>query len=217
MDEAALRQAICDIGRRLYDRRLVAAWDGNISARLSDGRIVCSPTMICKGLLQPGELCVVDPSGQQISGPHPRTSELSLHLVIYRERSDVHAVVHAHPPHATAFAVTGTPIPNGILAEVEVFLGVVPTVNYLLPGTTAFAESVAPYLDRTNTLLLANHGTVAFGPNLDRAWGQTEILDAYCKILVLARNLGPATHFTSTQMQELFALKRRIGLDDPRT
>jgi L-fuculose-phosphate aldolase len=136
--------------------------------------------------------------------------------VIYRERPDVHAVVHAHPPHATAFAVTGTPIPSGILAEVEVFLGVVPTVNYLLPGTATFAESVVPHLDRTNTLLLANHGTVALGPNLDRAWGQTEILDAYCKILLLARTLGPVATFTSAQIQELLALKRRIGLDDPR-
>jgi L-fuculose-phosphate aldolase len=217
MDERALRQAICAIGRRMHDRGLVAAWDGNISARLPDGHVLCTPTMVSKGFVTADELCVVDTDCRQISGPKARTTELLLHLVIYRERSDVQAVVHAHPPHACAFAITGTPIPNGALAEVEVFLGVVPTVGYTLPGTSAFAESVVPHLDRTNTLLLANHGSVAFGPSLDQAYGQTEILDAYCRILLLARNLGPAKLFTKEQVGELLALKKRLGYADSRT
>jgi L-fuculose-phosphate aldolase len=217
MDEQELRQAICVIGRRMHDRGLVAAWDGNISARLPDGRVLCTPTMVSKGLVTPDELCVVDADCRQMSGPRARTSELLLHLVIYRERPDVHAVVHAHPPHACAFAITGTPIPNGILAEVEVFLGIVPTVGYTLPGTSAFAESVAPHLGGTNTLLLANHGSVAFGPSLDQAYGQTEILDAYCRILLLARTLGTVRPFTNKQIGELLALKKRLGYSDPRS
>jgi L-fuculose-phosphate aldolase len=216
MTEDDLRHEICRIGQRLYSRGLVAAWDGNISARLSSNRFLCTPTMVSKGDLKPNQLCVVDASGNKLSGPLARTSEILMHLVIFRERRDVHAVVHSHPPHACAFAVTGTAIPNGVVAEVEVFLGVVPTVAYTLPGTAAFAESLAPLLNRTNTLLLANHGSVSFGDTLERAYGQTEILDAYCRILLLSRSLGPTQQLSERQIEELLALKRQMGYLDPR-
>ncbi len=216
MGERELREAVCDIGRRLHERAFVAAWDGNISHRLPDGSFLCTPTLCPKGRLRPEELCTVDADGRQLSGPRGRTSEILLHLAIYRHRPDVRAVVHAHPPHATAFAITGEPIPNGVLAEVEYFLGVVPTVPYETPGTAKFAESVVPFLDRTNTLILANHGTVSFAETLERAWGYTEILDAFCRILLLARPLGPPRRLTDAQVAELVALKRRAGYDDPR-
>ncbi len=172
--------------------------------------------MLSKGDLRPDDLCIVDLTGRQLAGGRSRTSEILLHLAIYRSRPDVSAVVHAHPPHATAFAVTGTPIPNGILAEVEVFLGVVPSVAYCLPGTAEFAESIVPWLRGTNTILLKNHGAVAFGESLDRAYGQMEILDAYCQILILARALGPPRELAAEQIAELLALKRRLGFDDAR-
>lgn len=172
--------------------------------------------MVCKGDLTPEMLCVVDRNGNQVSGPRSRTSEILLHLVIYRERPEVQAIVHAHPPHATAFAVTGTPIPNGVLAEVEVFLGTVPTVAYTLPGTAVFAESAVPHLNRTNTLLLANHGAVTFGPTLEWAFGRMEILDAYCQMLIQARSLGQIQLLSSANIAELLELKARMGLDDPR-
>src|SRR5436309_3113283 len=156
MGERELREAICDVGRRLHDRGFVAAWDGNISARLPDGTVLCTPTMCSKGRLKSDDLCVVNDAGESVRGPRGRTSEILLHLAIYRHRPDVHAVVHTHAPHAVAFAATGTPVPNGVLAEVEYFLGVVPTVPYLTPGTQAFADSVVPYLDRTVALVLAN-------------------------------------------------------------
>lgn len=216
MDDGRLRESICAVGRKLYERRLVAAWDGNISARLPNGEILCTPTMVCKGGLTPDLLCVVDRQGRQVGGTQARTSEILLHTVIYRERADVMAIVHAHPPHATAFAVTGTPIPNGVLAEVEVFLGVVPTVDYLLPGTAAFAESVVPHLNRTDTLVLANHGAVAFGPTLDWAYGRMEILDAYCQILIQARALGPTQSLSAAAVEELLDLKTILGLHDAR-
>lgn len=216
MNEETIRREICRIGQRLYSRGLVAAWDGNISARLGVNRFLCTPTMVSKGDLKPDDLCIVDEHGEKICGSLGRTSEILMHLVIYRERQDVHAVVHSHPPHASAFAVTGMPIPNGILAEVEVFLGVVPTVAYTLPGTKEFAESLTPHLDRTNTLLLASHGVVSFGNSLERAYGQTEILDSYCRILTLAQSIGSPQRLTEEQMRELLALKQRMGYLDPR-
>lgn len=205
------------MGRRLHDRGFVAAWDGNISARLPDGTFLCTPTMCSKGRLRCEELCVVDWAGKQLKGPRGRTSEILLHLAIFKHRTDVQAVVHSHAPHATAFAVAGEPLPTGVLAEAEYFLGLVPTVPYTLPGTQAFADSVAPYLDRTCALILANHGIVTFGPTLELAWGYTEILDAYCRILLLSRSLGGPTNLTDAEVAELLALKRKAGYDDPRS
>jgi L-fuculose-phosphate aldolase len=209
VSEQELREAICDVGRRLHDRGFVAAWDGNITARLTDGSFLCTPTMCCKGRLRPEELCVVDGAGNQLQGPRPRTSEILLHLSIYRHRPDVQAIVHSHAPHATAFAVSGKPILGGVLAEAEYFLGRVPTVPYTLPGTQLFADSVRPFLDGTFALILANHGAVTFGPSLELAWGYTEVLDAYCRVLLLAQPLGPPKQLSLAQIAELAELRRR--------
>lgn len=207
MDERELREAICDIGRRLHERGFVAAWDGNISGRLGDDRFLCTPTMCSKGRLVPGELCIVNDTGALIEGPRPRTSEILLHLSIYRHRPDVQAVVHSHAPHATAFAISGEPVPSGILAEAEYFLGKVPTAPYVLPGTQAFADAVVPHLPGTRALLLANHGIVTFGPTLELAWGYTEVLDAYCKILLLGRALGSPHRLTAEEIYQLAKLR----------
>src|SRR5437763_8059003 len=207
MGERELREATCDVGRRLHDRGFVAAWDGNISARLPGDTFLCTPTMCSKGRLRADELCVVDAAGGQLGGPRGRTSEILLHLSIYRHRPDVHAVVHSHAPHATAFAVSGEPIPTGVLAEAEYFLGAVPTVPYTLPGTQAFADSVVPFLDGTRALILANHGAVTFGPTLELAWGYTEVLDAYCRVLLLTRAIGPPRRLTDAEVAALAALR----------
>ena len=204
------------MGRRLSERGYATSYEGNLSARLPDGTVLCTPTMRAKALLTPADLCTVGLDGRQLSGPRPRTSEILMHLAIYRHRADVAAVVHAHPPHATAFAVAGEPVPNGVLAEVEVYLGVVPTVGYETPGTQKFADLVVPHLDRTNTLLLANHGSVSFATTLEQALAFTEILDAYCRVLLLARSLGGAKTLTQGQVTELLDLKRRMGFADPR-
>jgi L-fuculose-phosphate aldolase len=209
MGEQELREAICDVGRRLHERGFVAAWDGNISARLPDGSFLCTPTMCSKGRLVPGELCVVGDAGQQLRGARARTSEILLHLSIYRHRPDVNAVVHSHAPHATAFAISGEPIPAGVLAEAEYFLGPVPTIPYVLPGTKLFADSVVPFLNGACALILANHGAVTFGPTLELAWGYTEVLDAYCRILLLSRAIGPPLILSAAQVAELAELKRR--------
>jgi len=211
-----LKQQICEIGRRVYEKGFAAANDGNISIRVGDNEVLCSPTMICKGFMKPEDLCAVDLDGNQIAGTRKRTSEILLHLTIMKHRPDVRAVVHCHPPHATAFAVAGEPIPQCVLPEVEVFMGEVPIAPYETPGGQKFADTVLPFLDSTNTIILTNHGTVSFGNSLEDAYWKTEILDAYCRILLLAKQLGPIQYFSERETRELLDLKQKLGFDDPR-
>jgi L-fuculose-phosphate aldolase len=211
-----LKELICEIGRRVYAKGFAAANDGNISIRLNDREVLCSPTMMSKGFLKPEDLCVVDYEGKQLAGTRKRSSEILLHLSVYKHRPDVNAVVHCHPPHATAFAVAGEPVPNCVLPEVEVFLGEVPTAVYETPGTQKFADTIVPLLKSSNTIILANHGTVTFGPDLEKAYWNSEIIDAYCKILILSKQLGRVNYFNDQQTQELLALKKRLGYDDQR-
>ncbi len=216
INEFKLKEQICEIGRRVYARGFAAANDGNISYRLNDREILCTPTMMCKGFMKCEDLCKVDYEGKQFAGTRKRSSEILLHLAVYKQRPDVMAVVHCHPPHATAFAVAGEPVPQCILPEVEVFLGEVPTAVYETPGTQKFADTIVPHLKASNTIILANHGTVTFGPDLEKAYWNSEIIDAYCKILILARQLGRVNYFSERQTKELLELKKRLGYDDVR-
>ena len=210
------KELICEIGRRVYNKGFAAANDGNISIRVGENEVLCSPTMICKGFMKPEDICAVDLDGKQIAGTRKRTSEILLHLSIMRHRPDVKAVVHCHPPHATAFAVAGEAIPQCVLPEVEVFMGEVPIAPYETPGGQKFADTVVPFLKATNTIILRNHGTVSFGKDLQDAYWKTEILDAYCRILLLAKQLGPIEYFPREKTVELLELKKRLGFDDPR-
>ncbi|MCS6852244.1 MAG: class II aldolase/adducin family protein [Gemmataceae bacterium] len=216
MNEYKLREQICEIGRRVYAKGFAAANDGNISVRLNDREVLCTPTMMSKGYLKPEDLCVVDYEGKQLRGTRKRSSEILLHLAVYRHNPAVQAVVHCHPPHATAFAVAGEPIPKCVLPEVEVFLGEVPIAEYETPGTQKFADTIVPFVQKCNTIILANHGTVTFGPDLEKAYWYSEIIDAYCRILILARQLGRVNYFSEKQTRELLELKKRLGYDDPR-
>jgi L-fuculose-phosphate aldolase len=216
MNEYKLKEHICEIGRRVYARGFAAANDGNISIRLNDKEVLCTPTMVCKGFLKCEDMCVVDYEGKQLRGTRKRSSEILLHLAVYKHNPAVQAVVHCHPPHATAFAVAGEPIPKCVLPEVDVFLGEVPIAVYETPGTQKFAETIVPFVKKCNTIILANHGTVSFGPDLEKAYWNSEIIDAYCRILILARQLGRVNYFTDQQTKELLDLKKRLGYDDPR-
>jgi len=211
-----LKEQICEIGRRVYDKGFAAANDGNISIRVGENEVLCSPTMICKGFMTPDDICAVDLDGNQIAGKRKRTSEILLHLTIMKQRPDVKAVVHCHPPHATAFAVAGEPIPQCVLPEVEVFMGEIPIAPYETPGGQKFADTVLPFLKGTSTVILKNHGTVSFGKDLQEAYWKTEILDAYCRILLLAKQLGNVDYFNERETRELLDLKKRLGFDDPR-
>ncbi|HET6423342.1 MAG TPA: class II aldolase/adducin family protein [Planctomycetaceae bacterium] len=217
INDRKLKELICEIGRRVYNKGFAAANDGNISIRVGENEVLCSPTMICKGFMTPDDICAVDMEGKQIAGKRKRTSEVLLHLEIMRHRPDVKAVVHCHPPHATAFAVAREPIPQCILPEIEVFMGEVPIAPYETPGGQKFAETVTPFVKNgVNTIILTNHGTVTFGADLEQAYWKTEILDAYCRILLLAKQLGKVTYLNERESVELLDLKKKLGFDDPR-
>jgi L-fuculose-phosphate aldolase len=155
-------------------------------------------------------------TGKQIAGNKKRSSEALLHLEIYKQRADVKSVVHCHPPHATAFAVAREPIPQCVLPEVEVFLGDVPITKYETPGGQAFADTIIPFVDKCNVMILANHGTVSFGESVERAYWWTEILDAYCRILMLSQQLGRVNYLDQQKSRELLELKDKWGFSDPR-
>src|SRR6476660_1366528 len=215
-NEYQIKEQICEIGRRLYAKGFAAANDGNITYRLNAKEILCTPTMVSKGFLKPEDICKVDYDGKQLAGSRKRTSEVLLHLAVYKNRPDIKAVVHCHPPHATAFAVAHEPIPKCVLPEVEVFLGEVPVAKYETPGDQRFADTIVPYVKDCNTIILANHGTVTFGPTLEKAYWNSEIIDAYCRILILAKQLGRVQHFSEEKTRELLNLKKTLGYDDPR-
>ncbi len=216
MNVHKIKQDICDIGRRIYNKGFAAANDGNITVRVGENEVLCTPTMHSKGFLKPDDISTIDFTGKQIAGRKKRSSEALLHLEIYRQRPDVKSVVHCHPPHATAFAIAREPIPQCVLPEVEVFLGDVPITRYETPGGQAFADTIQPFVDRTNVIILANHGTVSFGENVERAYWWTEILDAYCRMLMLAKQLGGVNYLSAQKSRELLELKDKWGFSDPR-
>jgi L-fuculose-phosphate aldolase len=211
-----IKQDICDIGRRIYNRQFAAANDGNITVRVSENEVLCTPTLHCKGFLKPDDIALIDMNGNQIAGRKKRSSEALLHLEIYRQREEIKSVVHCHPPHATAFAIAREPIPQCILPEVEVFLGDVPITKYETPGGQAFADTIIPFVQQTNVMILANHGTVSYGETVEQAYWWTEILDSYCRMLMLARQLGHVSYLSGEKSQELLDLKQQWGYKDPR-
>ena len=166
--------------------------------------------------MKPDDLCIVDMEGKQISGKRKRTSEIMLHLAIMKERPEIKSVVHCHPPHATAFGIAREPVPQCVLPEVEIFLGDVPIAKYEIPGGQEFADTILPFVHKTNVIILANHGTVSFGETVEKAYWWTEILDAYCRMLMLARGLGKINYFTEPEAKALLELKEKWGFKDPR-
>ena len=215
-DANELKLQMCDIGRRIYQKGFAAANEGNLSARLDANRVLCTPTLHCKGFLEPDDICTVDMQGHQLEGKRKRTSEVMLHLEIYRRRPEVDSVVHCHPPHATAFAVAREAIPTCVLPEPDIFLGEVPIAPYETPGGTKFAETILPFVDDTSIIVLANHGTVSYEQGLEKAYWLTEILDAYCRILILAHQLGNVEFLSLDKGRELLAMRKEWGFDDAR-
>ncbi len=217
IQEFKIKQEICEIGRRLYAKGFAAANDGNISYRISDKEVLCTPTLICKGFMKPEDICKVDMSGNQLEGRKKRTSEVLLHLEIYKQDPKVRSVMHCHPPHATAFSIAGEEIPTCVLPEVEVFLGPIPTAVYETPGAQNFADTIRPHIGKAKIVVLKNHGTVAWGETLEQAFWWTEILDAYCRMLMFAKQIGRVERISVPKVKELLDLKEKFGItDDPR-
>src|SRR5687768_8390857 len=215
MDEQTARREIVNIGRLLYDRSYVVSSDGNVSVRLDDGRIVATPTMMCKGRMTEDSLAVTDSSGKPLTDRKP-SSELQMHLLIYEERPDVRAVCHAHPPHGTAFAVAGLAIDQPILSEVILTLGCVPLAEYGTPSTDELTEAMRPLVKYHNALLMANHGAVAYGADLWQAFDRLETLEHTAKIAILARALGGARNLAPDSIEKLINVRERAGYLDER-
>lgn len=200
--------------RQLAAQGLIAGRDGNLSVRLSGGGVLVTPSGRIKSLLAPADMVEVDLSGKprRRSARKP-TSELDLHLRILRQRPDVQAVVHAHPPAATGFAVAGEEIPGNLLPELIFVVGPVPLVPFGMPGTPELGDRIAPYLEdrRNQALLLANHGAVTLGRTLDEAWIRMESLEHAARIITAARTLGEPKPLSARAVETLEALRERDG------
>jgi L-fuculose-phosphate aldolase len=213
----AIKKEICSVGRKLWMRQFVDGNGGNISYRIGPNEVLCSPTLVSKYDLTPDDIGLTDLEGVQIAGSKPRTSELLLHLEIYKAVPEAKAVVHCHPPHATAYAITGRVPPNLIIPEFEVFVGKVAVSPYETPGTKAFAETVLPYVKTHNTVLLSNHGIVCWADTVTHAEWYAEVLETYCWTLLIASQLGvPISQISEKHGDDLLAIKKKLGLPDIR-
>ena len=190
---------------------------GNISVRLGSRYVLCTPTMLSKADLEPADICLSDLDGNILAGDRSRTSELLLHLEIYKANPRARAVVHCHPPYATAFSLTGAAPPNGLISEYEIFIGPAAVAPYETPGTQAFAETVRPFVEHHNTILLTNHGIVCWSDTVTHAEWLVEIMDTCCKTYLIAKQIGePLSFIPDHKMKEILALKQRLGFPDAR-
>ena len=211
----AIKNEICAAGRKLWMRQYVDGNGGNLSYRIGPNAVLCTPSLVSKFDLTPEDICLTDIDGHQLAGSKPRSSELLLHLEIYKAVPEAKAVVHCHPPHATAYAITGCLPPNLIIPEFEVIVGSVAVAPYETPGTKAFAETVLPYVKNHNTMLLANHGIVCWADTVTRAEWCAEVLDTYCWTLMLAAQLGaPILRISEERGADLRALRKKLGLPE---
>ncbi|HEU4434543.1 MAG TPA: class II aldolase/adducin family protein [Pyrinomonadaceae bacterium] len=210
MDEQTTKRDLIRVCHLMYERSYVVSSDGNVSVRLDDGRIIATPTMTCKGRMTEDLLAVTDLEGRALNDRRA-SSELAMHLLIYRERPDVKAVCHAHPPHGTAFAVAGLPIDQPILSEVILTLGCVPLASYGTPSTDELTEQMQPLVKHHNALLMANHGAVAYGADLWQAWDRLETLEHTAKIAILSRVLGGSRNLSPDAIEKLINVREAAG------
>lgn len=208
----SLKRDLVEAGRRVYNRGYVASNDGNISARVDEKRVIITPTGVSKGFMSAEDMVLVDMDGNVIDGRKKPSSEVFMHLRIYKERPDVNCVCHAHPPYATGFAVAGIPLTKCILPEVIIVLGGVPLAEYGTPGTDEFYQPVLKYLKNYDAFLLANHGALTIGKDIFNAYYKMETLEHYAHIAFVATQLGQLNTLNSEQTQKLFDIRERMGL-----
>lgn len=212
---AELQCQIVEVGRRLQERGFLAGSDGNLSVRLDGGRILITPAGKAKGRLSAADLVVVAPDGRKLEGSGNPTTEMAMHLAVYRARPEVKACVHTHPPYATAFAVAGVPLPDDILPEVVVFVGAVPLCEYAPPGTEAVPRSLMPYIETHHAFLLRNHGLLTIGKSLEEASNRHETVEHYAHILWLAKQLGDWNRIPKEDFQRLCRIRQQFESRTP--
>jgi L-fuculose-phosphate aldolase len=215
MTEQPLREAIVEVGRRLYARGYTASNDGNISARLDDRRLLMTPKSVCKGFMSPDMMVITDLDGKKLAGDRDPSSEMQMHLEVYRQRPDARAVVHAHPPIATGFAVAGIPLDRAVLAEVVTTLGSVPIAEYATPSTKELPEAVRKYVRAHDGMLLANHGALTLGADLFSAYYKMETIEHFAHISLVARLLGGERLLSRQEVDRLQGLRGMYGIASP--
>ena len=213
--ESVLRADIVEVGRRMYARGFTASNDGNISVRLGDDRLLMTPKGVCKGFMTADMMCVTDLDGRKLEGHRDPSSEMLMHLEVYRQRPDVRGVVHAHPPTATGFAVAGIPLDRAVLAEVLATLGSIPIAAYATPSTAELPEAVRKYVKAYDGMLLANHGALTVGTDVYAAYYKMETIEHFAKISLVARLLGREHLIAREEVERLQELRGTYGIKAP--
>jgi L-fuculose-phosphate aldolase len=208
----ALKNEIIQAGKRMYDRGYVASNDGNISARIDSEKVLITPTGVSKGFMKPEDLTVVDYNGKVVSGTRKPSSEVFMHLQVYKDRPDVNSVCHSHPPYATGFAVAGIPLDKCVLPEVVIALGSIPLIEYGTPGTEEFYKPVLKFLKDYDAFLLANHGALTVGKDVLNAYHKMETLEHFAKIAFVAQQIGYVNTLNKDQVQKLTDQRAKYGI-----
>lgn len=212
--ELEIKEEMCEIGRRVYNRGMVAANDGNFSVKLNDDEYLCTPTGVSKGFMTPEYICKVNAKGEVLEaneGFRP-SSEVKMHMRVYQERPDVGAVVHAHPMYATTFAIAGIPLMEPIMPEAVIFLGGVPLAKYGTPSTVEVPDSVAEFLQDYDAVLLENHGALTYSDTLMNAYHRMESVEFYARLMYQAKMLGGPQILSQDRVEELYEIRRNMGL-----
>ena len=209
--EAEHRRDICAVGRWIHDRGYVASTDGNISVRLGPDRILMTPTSMSKAMMNPDDLVIIDLEGQRVSGLRKPSSELGMHLLIYRLRPDINAVCHAHPPTATGYAAAGIPLDKPILCELVIGLGSIPVARYGTPGTSELGASIEPYVQGHDAILMANHGVVTYGPDLLTSFMRMETTEHFAQVSLVTERLGRKVLLSGSDVEKLVAARARYS------
>ena len=214
LSEFEIKKEICEIGRRIYDKGMVASNDGNISVKLNDNEFLCTPTGVSKGFMTPEYICKVDKNGKvlQANGKFKPSSEIKMHMRVYKERPDVNAVVHAHPMYATSFAIAGIPLTQPIMPEAVITLGCVPIAEYGTPSTEEIPDAVSKYLPYYDAVLLENHGALSYSDSLLAAYHKMESVEFYAQLLFLSKQLGGPKELSKDQVERLYEIRRAFGM-----
>lgn len=212
--EYEVKQQICEVGRRIYMNGFVAANDGNISVRINEEEVLCTPTGVSKGFMTPDMICKVDMDGNilEASNNYKPSSEIKMHLRIYKERQDVNSVVHAHPPYGTSYAIAGIPLNKAIMPEAVIALGCVPIAEYGTPSTEEIPDAVSKYLDNYDAVLLENHGALTYGADLMTAYFKMESLEFYAKLTFLSTQIGEPKVLNEEQIEKLLEIRKNMNV-----
>jgi L-fuculose-phosphate aldolase len=209
LTERKHREEIVRYGRMLHDRGFVAAMDGNLSVRLKDDRILVTPTCVSKGAMRPADMVIVDLDGNRLAGRRNVTSELGMHLLVYRMRPDVQAIVHAHPPTATGFAAAGIALTEPLVCEVVMGLGCIPLARYGTPGTSELAQTLEPYVEQYDAILMSNHGVVAYGDTLEHSYMKMETVEHFAQIALVTHLLGRQQPLKQPDIEKLLLARTK--------